>query len=143
MMGSEREIDMGDGFRDLAQAFHGTIDWKWDGRFKVALGEFPVGSKEQVRAILDRSFVHVWDSSNIKAAPDVVQQVKALLGGLMPGQLLFVSNDAATPYMFCAWWPWGNGTTISIRMAPFGARLPAADAAAEMAVFRAALGIEP
>jgi hypothetical protein len=21
--------------------------------------------------------------------------------------------------LFCAWWPWGNGKTISIRMAPW------------------------
>jgi len=24
----------------------------------------------------------------------------------------------------CAWWPWGNGETISIRVAPFLGKLP-------------------
>ena len=40
-------------------------------------------------------------------------------GGIMPGQLLFTSDPDGEALVFCAWWPWGNGETISIRLAPF------------------------
>jgi hypothetical protein len=45
-----------------------------------------------------------------------VRIINSHLGGLMPGQLLFTSDPNQDALIFCAWWPWGDGKTISIRV---------------------------
>ena len=54
-------------FRDLANAFHGKIEWKWDGRFKTALAEFPADMKDDVLGILEQHLISTWDSSSSSA----------------------------------------------------------------------------
>ncbi|MFC2096051.1 hypothetical protein ACFLSW_06430 [Candidatus Bipolaricaulota bacterium] len=44
-------------FRDLAEAFSGIVEWKWDGRFKTALAEFPIEKKDEVLGILEQYLV--------------------------------------------------------------------------------------
>jgi hypothetical protein len=104
---------------DLAEALVEILDWKWDGRFGTALAEFPLDKKGSVLEVLDRYLVGRWDSATIGEAPEIAQKVKGHLGGLMPGQLLFVSDVNDDSPIFCAWWPWGNGQTISIRIGVF------------------------
>ncbi|MFO0948275.1 MAG: hypothetical protein U1D30_20525 [Planctomycetota bacterium] len=41
------------------------------------------------------------------------------LGGLDRGQILFACDPGQGPILFCGWWPWGNGVTISIRIGLF------------------------
>lgn len=123
-------------FKDLADAFHGKIEWKWDGRFKTALGEFSADVKDDVLGILEQYLVSTWDSSSVKEAPAVVQEIKKNLGGLMSGQLLLLSDLNKAAFIFCAWWPWGNGTKVSIRIAPFGKDLSDEEATALTTIFR-------
>lgn len=123
-------------FSDLANAFCGMIEWKWDGRFKTALAEFPADMKDDLLGLLEQYLVSTWDSSSLSDAPDVVQQVTKSLGGLMSGQLLLLSDLNKPAFIFCAWWPWGNGTKVSIRIAPFSKDLSGEDAAALMTIFR-------
>lgn len=123
-------------FRNLASAFHGMIEWKWDGRFKTALAEFSADMKDEVLGILEQHLISTWDSSNVKEAPDVVQEIAISLGGLMSGQLLLLSDSRQPACIFCAWWPWGSGTKISIRIAPFAKDLTDEEASALTTVFR-------
>lgn len=113
----------------IATSFRDVLEWKWDGRFKTALAEFAADKKDDVLGILGQFLTTVWNASSINDAPDAVVQVKKSLGGLMPGQLLLVSDDALTAFIYCAWWPWGNGQKISIRVAPFGEDMSAEDKA--------------
>ncbi len=85
----------------------------------MALAEFPLDKKGSVLGILDRYLVSRWDSVTIGEASETAQKVKGHLGGLMPGQLLFASDVSDDPPICCAWWPWGNGQTISIRVGLF------------------------
>ena len=109
----------------LRSAFEGILEWKWDGRFGTALAEFPLDKKGSVLGILDRYLVNRWDSATIGEAPETAQKAKGHLGGLMPGQLLFVSDLGDDPPIYCAWWPWGNGQTISIRIGLFSETMQA------------------
>ena len=104
----------------LAAALAGHITWTWDGRFSVALAEFAVSQRQAIRSVLDRFFPAVWDSSSVAHACDTVLDTRQRLGGLMPGQLLFTPEHPSEGSLFCAWWPWGNGTTISIRIGHVG-----------------------
>ncbi|MGB2984147.1 MAG: hypothetical protein WBC63_09885 [Candidatus Bipolaricaulia bacterium] len=80
------------------------------------MAEFPPENKASVLEILDRYLVSRWDSLTIGEAPEAVKKVKGLLGGLMSGQLLLLSDLNVESLVYCAWWPWGNGQTISIRV---------------------------
>lgn len=105
--------------RELSNALKGVLAWKWDDRFQTVLAEFNVDNKERIHNSLLSRLDRIWDSSNIEKAPVVAQTIISNLGGIMPGQLLYTSDPGQDALVFCAWWPWGNGETISIRLAPF------------------------
>jgi hypothetical protein len=107
------------GCKELWSAFKGVLSWKWDDRFETVLAEFAVKKKNTVRETLERHLPITWDDSNIANATDFVRTINNYLGGLREGQLLLTSDPQGDPLIFCAWWPWGNGKTISIRIAPF------------------------
>ena len=109
--------------REFISAFQATLSWKWDSRFETVLAEFFVDNKDRVREILERYLSIAWDSSNIGKAPDVVRMIAGHLGGLRSEQLLFTSDPNQDALIFGAWWPWGDGNTISLRVAPFDKRL--------------------
>ena len=110
--------DIEDICRKLMNAFQGVLSWEWEDRFEAVLAKIRVDKKDNVREILERHFIHVWDKANIDKASDTLQPVITQLGGLMAGQLLFTSDTEKDVFIFCAWWPWGDGETISVRIAP-------------------------
>ncbi|HQG66043.1 MAG TPA: hypothetical protein PLA32_09725 [Smithella sp.] len=114
-------------FKELAMTFKGIVSWKWDDRFETVLGEFSTDKKNSVRAILDQYLSNTWDSSNIGNAPKTIQKINKYLGKLRSGQLLFSSDPKQDAYIYCAWWPWGDGKTISIRVAPCYKKLSDSD----------------
>jgi hypothetical protein len=127
--------------RELLNSFQGILSWKWDSYIDTVLAEFDVGDKDSIRAILERYFGSTWDSSNIGKAPDIVQMINSNLGGLRPGQLLFASDPNQDAIIFCAWWPWGNGKTISIRIAPSYRKLSDSEKAEQIKFFKDWFGI--
>ena len=104
-------------YRELLSASWGVFSWKWDHRFEAFLTEFSADNGDEFRAILERDFSHVWDSSNIREALDIVQMCNNDFGGLRPGQLLFTTDPSQDVFVCGAWWPWGDGETISLRIA--------------------------
>src|SRR3972149_2028642 len=112
---------------DFCKELFKTFDagmWKWDDRFDCVLAEFSVYDQDIVRMILKRHLNSVWDTSNVDTAPETVQRINDHFGGLMSRQMLFTSEPGQGDLLCCAWWPWGNGETISIRVAPFLGKLP-------------------
>jgi hypothetical protein len=77
----------------------------------------------------------------MNSAPSIVQTLDRQLGGIRPSQLLFSSDLNQGAFIFCAWWPWADGNTISIRVAPYAAQLTAEDASRLMAELRKFAGI--
>jgi hypothetical protein len=118
MMNERHELDLENMCREFSGAFQKRLSWKWDSRFETVLAEFSVDDQEGVRKVLDRYLSMTWDRSTVGSAPDIVQTITSDFGGLMPGQLLFTSDPSLDALLFCAWWPWGDGKTISIRVAP-------------------------
>lgn len=127
--------------RELLSAFQGVLSWQWESRFEVALAEFSLNDKDKVRAILERYLNIAWDSSSIGRAPDNVQKIASYLGGLRSGQLLFTSDPNQDAFIFGAWWPWGDGQTISIRIAPSDKRLSDSEMAELIKQFKGWCGL--
>ena len=103
--------------KQVFDAFRGILSWKWDDWIGTILAEFSADEEEDVRAILEKILPILWDSSTIDTAPQIVQTLDEHLGGLRPTQLLFTSHLSRDAFVFFAWWPWGNGMTISLRIA--------------------------
>jgi hypothetical protein len=104
--------------RKRLNASWGVLSWKWDQRFKAFLAEFSADKRNEFRSILERDFSNVWDSSNVREAPDIVRMCNDNFGGLRSGQLLFTTDPTSQDGFICgAWWPWGDGRTISFRIA--------------------------
>jgi len=100
----------------LAGAGDGAFGWEWDDRFGAALTTFKKEREEDVLAMLDRNLPVCHDVKTIKDAPKLARQIAGAFGGLRAGQRLFFSDDAEAPMLVGAWWPWGNGSTISLRV---------------------------
>ena len=99
------------------------MSWKWDDRFGTVLAEFLVENKDNIRELVGPYLGKAWDSSTIETAPDIVQTIAAELGSLRGDQLLFASDPEQDVLIYGAWWPWGNGETISLRLAPLDKNL--------------------
>ncbi len=95
------------------------LTWKWDKRFETVLAEFHADDKEKIHQILASQMGETWEKDNAGEAPEVVQVVINYFGGLNQGQALLTSDPDQEGLLLCAWWPWGNGKTVSIRLAVF------------------------
>ena len=132
---------LGTDCKKLSSAFQGVLSWKWDSRLDAVLAEFGAKKKDDIRAILER-FLHIaWDGSNLVKAPDIVRTINTHLGGLRPGQQLFTSDPKGDAFVFCAWWPWQDGKTISIRIAPFYKNLSDSEKAEKIQLLKGWFGI--
>ena len=132
---------LGTDCKKLSSAFQGVLSWKWDSRFETVLAEFNVKKKEEIRAVLDRYLRTAWDGSSMGNAPDPVRAIDNRLGGLRSGQLLLTSDPSGEAFIFCAWWPWGDGKTISIRIAPSYRNLGNAEKAEKTRLLKGWFGI--
>ena len=112
-----KKSDLEEVSEEFLNAFRGVLSWKWDHRFEAFLTEFSADKRDEFRSILERNFSNVWDSSNIREAPDVVKMCNNNFGGLRSGQLLFTTDPSQDVFICGAWWPWGDGRTISLRIA--------------------------
>ena len=140
-MDDANKSDLENDCKELLNAFRGVLSWKWDGRFETALAEFGADNKDSIRAILERYLGITWDSSNIGNAPVIVRTIDSHHGGLRPGQLLFTSDPNREAFIFCAWWPWGGGKTISIRIAPAYKKLSDSEKTEKIQQFKEWFGI--
>jgi hypothetical protein len=126
---------------EFLRAFQGSLSWKWDDRFETVLAEFGADNKDTVRAILERHLGAIWDSSSIAGAPDIVRTVNIRVARLRSGQLLFTSDPNRDSFVFCAWWPWGDGKTISIRVAPSYKKLSGSGTTEKTQLFKGWFGV--
>ncbi len=95
------------------------LTWKWDDRFETVLAEFSVTDKQIIHPLITRHMGEIWTLDQGASPPKVVQMIIDYFGGLTPGQTLFTSDPDQDGLLLCAWWPWGNGKTISIRLGVF------------------------
>lgn len=100
----------------IAHSADTSLPWEWDGRFGTAMAAFGADQLPVVQGVLGPHFQHTWSAAEIGKAPERVTALAGRLGGLRGGQVLWVSAAEADVMLFCAWWPWGDGARISIRI---------------------------
>ena len=103
----------------ISSGMPSSYQWQWDERFHVALIVF---EKEDMGAILStvsNEFDQQWDAATVSNASGLIGELVNSFFGISPGQMVFTSEQGAGHMLFAAWWPWGNGSTISLRIGIF------------------------
>ena len=97
-------------------------EWTWDGRLACAVSAFPIAQEPEVRRELAREFPADWTADTLDSAPADVTALARRCGGLREGQLLLCRDAAAGALVFALWWPWGDGSKVSVRIGLEGAQ---------------------
>jgi len=137
----DNKTELEDVCRELLNGFQGRLSWKWEDRFQVILATFGVDNRDDIRTVLGRSLEITWDSSNIESASEAVSVINRNFGGIRSGLQLFTSDPSQEAFIFCAWWPWGNGETISIRLGPYYKGTFDSDRTDQIQLFRSWFGV--
>jgi hypothetical protein len=101
----------------IEAAAGGALVWEWDPRFACGLTAFTIDLYPEVLAAIGEVFGREWTSAEMNAGPPAMVRLSASLGTLRGGQRLWTTPvDRGTRGLFCAWWPWGSGQRISVRI---------------------------
>lgn len=97
----------------VIEAFPGA-EWEYDERFITALYCYESAKSGQVKAVLTEMFENGWDYKSYKKGGKTVKKLVKELSGLKKEQALHTSGEELLIYAVL--WPWGDGTTISLRI---------------------------
>jgi hypothetical protein len=91
-------------------------DWSYDRRLRCVASSIPMSLEPVARAAMTEVLTTSWTAQTLAAAPEDVRKVAEGCGGVRSSQLLFWGGDTGAPGAFGLWWPWGDGTTVSLRI---------------------------
>jgi len=107
----------------LREAWPGR-EWTWDHRFKCVTSAVAGDAATSARGTLVSTTPSQWDAASFATAPESVRALGERCGELRPGQSLFTAAPVADMTLFAMWWPWGDGTRVSIRLGIAGSDRP-------------------
>ena len=114
-----------------------TQQWTWDARFEMVAATFASKVEAQARASAALGLPDAWTPGTLAQAPAGPRAMCEDSGGLRPGQLLLSGAEVAGVAPFGLWWPWGSGTTLTLRIGLAGSAI----SAEHHAQLRAAFGV--
>ena len=98
--------------------------WTYDRRLKCVASSIPIAREPDARAAMVEALPTSWSADTLPSAPAGVRALAETCGGLRASQLLFWGGAADEPGVFGLWWPWGDGTTVSLRIGLHDVDLP-------------------
>ena len=101
-----------------------STDWTYDRRLRCVASSIPLASAEAARAAFTEALPTVWTADKLGGAPASVQALAETCGGLRASQQLLWGGDADGAGAFGLWWPWGDGTTVTLRIGLHGLDQP-------------------
>lgn len=99
-------------------------DWTYDRRLKCVASSIPLSDEGAARAAIAGVLPATWSSATLATAPAGVQALAGTCGGLRAAQQLLWGGEADGPGAFGLWWPWGDGTTVTLRIGLHNLDLP-------------------
>jgi hypothetical protein len=91
-------------------------DWTYDRRLKCASSSIPLAREADARAAIVEALPVSFSVDTLPSAGAGVRSLVEKCGGLRAAQLVFWGGGDDTPGAFGLWWPWGDGTTVSLRI---------------------------
>jgi hypothetical protein len=93
-----------------------SSEWSWDQRHACATSVLATKAQTEARTQLLTALPHEWTSETLGKATADVRALADLCGGLRPGQLLLSGDKVNDSWAYGLWWPWGDGSAVSIRL---------------------------
>lgn len=90
--------------------------WSWDGRLSCVSSSFNVEIEPAARAAAAVALPEEWSPTTLSQAPAHLREVAERAGGMRSGQLLLSGAPVGRAFAYGLWWPWGDGTTTSLRI---------------------------
>jgi len=90
--------------------------WSWDYRVNCVASSFHVDMTKEAEAALSQTFGEIYDHRTLSRAPDYIQEVAEAVGGIRADQKIYTARTGGRLSPFALWWPWGDETTISLRI---------------------------
>ena len=90
--------------------------WERDLRFSAVVAVFESDSSEIIFSALKASFYQEWSKKTVRKASARIKSIADSISGIEKGQTVFTTDDTTYPVLFAAWWPWGDGMNISLRV---------------------------
>lgn len=90
--------------------------WSWDTRFMCVASAFSTELVEEANTALQPTFPHRWNHRSLSSAPPIVQQIAERTGGVRADQWILSTNANDGAILYALWWPWGDDTTITLRI---------------------------
>ena len=105
-------------FAMIVESVPPAYNWEMDGRFSTPFVQLDMGDTKPVKESMSSIFDNEWDSSSLNDASALEKNLAKCFFGIEKGQILFTTleNDIV---LFCAWWPWGNNSKVSLRIGYF------------------------
>ena len=100
----------------IVDALNGVVKWKYDDFNRALLAEFSVDKADHVNALVKEHYEVEWHAKNIKQAPDLMKHLAGKYAVLSKKQRLYYPANDPHPDVMLAWWPWGHGATVSVRL---------------------------
>ena len=91
-------------------------DWMYDRRLKCVASSIPLTRQDDARAAMAEVLPTSYSVDTLTSASEGVRALVEKCGGLRAAQLLFWGGPDDAPGAFGLWWPWGDGTTVSLRI---------------------------
>jgi hypothetical protein len=102
--------------KQVIEALSPLVKWKYDEFHKVMLAEFSVDKQDQVMFALKQVLPVCWDAKTIKKASPQIKHYAGSFAKLTKSQQLLAESEHERPNIMVAWWPWGHGATVSVRV---------------------------
>jgi hypothetical protein len=91
-------------------------DWMYDRRLKCVASSVPLAREADARAAIVDALPLSFSTETLAGAGEGVRALVEKCGGLRATQLVFWGGGDDAPGPFGLWWPWGDGTTVSLRI---------------------------
>ncbi len=91
-------------------------DWTYDRRLRCVASSIPLSQEPATRAAIAAALPASWSSATLPEAHEDVRALAGTCGGLRAAQLLLWGGPPNGPGAFGLWWPWGDGTTVTLRI---------------------------
>jgi hypothetical protein len=91
-------------------------DWTYDRRLKCVVSSVPLAREAEARAAIAAVLPWSFTVATLPTASEGVRDLVEKCGGLRAAQEVFWGGGDAAPGAFGLWWPWGDGTTVSLRI---------------------------
>jgi len=102
---------------DLIESFDDLLIWHWEADKGVLLAEFASGKADKVISILNQNFPHEWNRKSINKAPISIKKELGNYTKLIKEQCIYTRSPSANNKTVTAiLWPWGHGSTLSLRL---------------------------